>query len=101
MEFLIYSLLTILILILAGWFTGTKEYVWGPKNDERKQLIKQKSIVQSWVTVFLALLSNLVGQYLHIGPQQMNVSPECFYLILLIVSYIVFYIFNTKQMSAS
>ena len=76
----------------------------GPNDDERKKVIKQKSIVQSWTTIFLFLLTNFLFDLFNLQDESLSDStffiPELFYLIILVVSYFIFLIINNKKMSA-
>jgi hypothetical protein len=104
MKFLISIITVLLFIIIIGFFTGSKEFIVGPNDDERKKLIKQKSIVQSWATILLFLLTNFLFDLFNLYDERLSdtafVFPELFYLIILIVSYFIFLVINNKKMSA-
>ncbi|SET16307.1 hypothetical protein SAMN05421676_10389 [Salinibacillus kushneri] len=101
---LIYIVIPILWMLIIGWFTGSKAFFFGPKDDERKQSIKQKTIIQSWATLFLFLLTNFLFDLFDLRDARLDqvefVYPELLYLLILVLSYVVFYWINTKKMSA-
>ncbi|MFS0824738.1 hypothetical protein [Bacillus sp. 1P02SD] len=105
MNFIITLVIVPLIfIIIIGYFTGSKEFILGPNDDERKKLIKQKSIVQSWATIFLFLLTNFLFDLFNLQDERLSeinfVFPELFYLIILVVSYFIYLVINNKKMSA-
>ncbi|MFD3446691.1 hypothetical protein ACFDTO_19015 [Microbacteriaceae bacterium 4G12] len=93
-----------IFFVAVGWFTGSKEYIFAPNDDERKRSIKQKAIIQSWITVLLFLFSNLVMDLFQLRDARLNEIPlkypELSYLIVAVVSYFIFYIINSRRMSA-
>ncbi|QST00028.1 hypothetical protein IMZ31_18545 [Pontibacillus sp. ALD_SL1] len=104
MEFvLIYIIIPIIWILVIGWLTGSRDFFFGPKDDERKQSIKQKAVIQSWATLFLFLLTNFLFDVLipdgRLGGGGL-IYPELFYLTILFLSYVVFYLLNMKKMSA-
>ena len=102
--FITLVIVPLVFIIIIGYFTGSKEFILGPNDDERKKSIKQKSIVQSWVTIFLFLLTNFLFDLFNLQDERLSditfVFPELFYLIILVVSYIIFLVINNKKMSA-
>ena len=102
--FITLVIVPLVFIIIIGYFTGSKEFILGPNDDERKKSIKQKSIVQSWVTIFLFLLTNFLFDLFNLQDERLSditfVFPELFYLIILVVSYIIFFVINNKKMSA-
>lgn len=99
----IYIVIPIIYMVIIGWLTGSRDFFFGPKDDERKQKIKQKAVLQSWATVFLFLLTNLLFD-VFIWDSRFSgegfVHPELFYLVILFLSYGLFYLLNAKKMSA-
>lgn len=97
-------IIPLVFILIIGYFTGSKEFITGPNDDERKKVIKQKSIVQSWITIFLFLLTNFLYDLFNLQNERLSDStffiPELFYLIILVVSYFIFFIINNKKMSA-
>lgn len=102
--FIMFVVVPLVFIIIIGYFTGSKEFIVGPNDDERKKLIKQKSIVQSWATILLFLLTNFLFDFFNLYDERLSdttfVFPELFYLIILIVSYFIFLVINNKKMSA-
>ncbi|NGP45575.1 hypothetical protein G4V62_11655 [Bacillaceae bacterium SIJ1] len=98
-----YLIIPIIWMVIVGWFTGNKGLLfksYQPDDDERKQLIKQKAIVQSWSTLLLVLLLNTVLKLLNIGTtMEGQIYPELFYVVILLGSYVVFYLVNFRKMS--
>ncbi|ASF40676.1 hypothetical protein CEH05_16555 [Halobacillus halophilus] len=91
-------------LAVVGWLSGSKDFIFKPKEDERKEWIKQKAVVQSWATLILFLLSNFLFDFFNVGDPRLEgfkmQYPELFYLAILLVSYIIFYIMNGRKVSA-
>ena len=104
MNLLISFLILLVFISTIGYFTGNKEFIVGPSDDERKKLIKQKSIVQSWATIFLFLLTNFLYDLFNLRDDRLSdtdfIFPELLYLIILVVSYFIFLVINNKKMSA-
>lgn len=102
MKFIISLLIVLIFIVIIGFFTGSKEYIMGPNNDERKKAIKQKSIVQSWSTLFLFLLSNFLYDLFNLTDSRLPdfAFPELFYLGVLVVSYFIYLKINNRKMSA-
>ncbi|MBU8790547.1 hypothetical protein [Oceanobacillus caeni] len=102
----IFFMLIILLVYISiiGYFTGSKDYFLGPNDDERKKVIKQKSVVQSWSTILLFLLTNFLFDLFNLHDERLSeapfVFPELFYLIILILSYFIFLLINSRKMSA-
>lgn len=106
MKFIIiFIVVPILWMAIVGFFTGNKDYFLGSNDDERKRSIKQKSVVQSWSTVLLFLLTNFLYDYFNLFDERLAdvavVYPELLYLIILVVSYFIFYVINNRKMSAN
>ena len=86
------------IFLIVGWFTGTKEYGGAEtKDDERSQLIKQKSIVSSWIFLLIILIGNVVYDFVGSGPLRFN-HLSLAYLLLLIISYFVYFWYYSRRM---
>ena len=105
MTFFISIVIILVFIGIIGYFTGNKEsFGVGPNNDERKKFIKQKSIVQSWATILLFLLTNFLWDFFNLYDERLFdttiVYPELLYLSILIISYFIFLIINNKKMSA-
>lgn len=102
MKFIISLLIVLIFIVFIGFSKGSKEYIIGPNNDERKKVIKQKSIVQSWSTLFLFLLSNFLYDLFNLTDSRLPgfAFPELFYLGVLVISYFVYLKINNKKMSA-
>lgn len=102
--FITLVVVPLVFIIIIGYFTGSKEFILGPNDDERKKLIKQKSIVQSWATIFLFLLANFLFDLFNLQDERLSdipfAFPELFYLIILVMSYFIFLVINNKKMSA-
>ncbi|WP_156849224.1 hypothetical protein [Marinilactibacillus sp. 15R] len=45
MKFIISLLIVLIFIVFIGLSKGSREYIIGPNNDERRKAIKQKSIV--------------------------------------------------------
>ncbi len=101
---LIYIAIPIVWMLIVGWLTGSNEFFFGPKDDERKQSIKQKAVIQSWATLFLFLFTNFLFDLFDLGDARLDqvefVYPELFYITILVLSYFVFYLVNARKMSA-
>ncbi|GEL66609.1 hypothetical protein MPS01_07640 [Marinilactibacillus psychrotolerans] len=100
---IVISIISVLIFIgFYGFSTGSKKYIIGPNDDERKRTIKQKSIIQSWSTLFIFLLSNFLYDLFNLRDSRLSAIkfPELFYLIVLVVSYFIFLRINNRKMSA-
>lgn len=105
MDFVLTLLvIPVIWMLIIGWLTGSKEFFFGPEDDERKQSIKQKAVLQSWATLFLFLLTNFLWDIFDLKDARLEhvefVYPELVYLIILVLSYFVFYFIHTKKMSA-
>ncbi|ALC83716.1 MULTISPECIES: hypothetical protein [Bacillus] len=104
MNLLLFFLIPLLSIAITAWCTGSKEYGFGPNDDERKQKIKQKSVVQSWSALVLFFITNFLIDLFHLRDERLQdipfLYPELLYLIILITSYFLFYIINTRKMSA-
>jgi 4-amino-4-deoxy-L-arabinose transferase-like glycosyltransferase len=103
---MLYLIIPILWLFIVSRFTGSKDYVFQTNDDERKQKIKQKAIVQSWVTLVLFFLTNFLLNFFHLNDDKRleNVTlvyPELLYLLVAIVSYFIFLVINNRKMSAN
>ncbi|WP_100332624.1 hypothetical protein [Bacillus xiapuensis] len=101
---LAYIVIPIMWILIVGWLTGSSEFLFGPKDDERMKTIKQKAVIQSWATLFLFLLTNFLFDLFDLKDARLDqvefVYPELIYIIILVLSYFVFYWINTKKMSA-
>lgn len=105
MSILLTNLVVPIIwLVVIGWLSGSKEFIFKPKEDERKEWIKQKAVVQSWATVILFLLSNFLFDFFEVGDPRLEGMktqyPELFYLVVLLLSYYIFYFMNSRKVSA-
>ncbi|MFQ3545017.1 hypothetical protein Q7A53_13120 [Halobacillus rhizosphaerae] len=102
--FLTYLIVPIVWLVIVGWLSGSKEFIFKPKEDERKEWIKQRAVIQSWATLILFMLSNFLFDYFNVGDPRLDgiktQYPELFYLAVLLLSYCVFYIINGRKVSA-
>ncbi len=102
--FLTNLVVPLIWLAVVGWLSGSKDFLFKPKEDERKEWIKQKAVVQSWATLILFLLSNFLFDFFNVGDPRLEgfqmQYPELFYLAILLVSYIIFYIINGRKVSA-
>lgn len=100
----VFLIIPLLFMMIVGYFTGSKDYFLGPNADERQKSIKHKSVVQSWSTVLLFLLTNFIFDFLNLDDERLAdvpfVYPELFYLMILVVSYFVFLVVNNRKMSA-
>lgn len=97
-------IIPIVCIVMIGFFTGNNESYVGPHDDERKKAIKQKSIVQSWTTILLFLLTNFLLDLFNLHDERLSdtsfVFPELLYFIILVVSYFIFLFINNRKMSA-
>ncbi|WP_035531175.1 hypothetical protein [Halobacillus kuroshimensis] len=88
---------------IVGVLSGSQEFIFKPKEDERKQWIKQKAVIQSWSTIILFMLANLLFEFFNGGdPRLEGIKtnyPELFYLTILFLSYCVFYFINSRKVS--
>ncbi|MGM7634662.1 hypothetical protein [Bacillus sp. Hm123] len=100
----IYLLVPIVWVLIISWFTGRKEYMFQSNDDERKQHIKQKAIVQSWTALILFFLTNFFIDFFHLHDERLDevpfVFPELLYLLIALFSYFIFFFINNKKMSA-
>src|SRR5690625_1032877 len=88
MKILIPFVVGVAIYFMIGLFTGSEEYGGAPvKDDERKQLIKQKAIVNSWVLLLIFLSINFTFDFFNLHDSRLEgipfVYPELFYLIII------------------
>lgn len=99
--FITFIIVPLVFIVIVSYFTGSKDL---PNDDERKKIIKQKSIVQSWMTILLFLLTNFFYDLFNLYDERISdssfVFPELFYLIILVVSYFIFLLINNRKMSA-
>ncbi len=103
MQFFIQVLVIALWVASIGWITGKKEYPVGPNDDERKKMIKDRSMIQSWLTLLLFLLTNFLFDRFNINedvPSLSSANLELFYLIVALISYFIFYLINSRKLSA-
>jgi hypothetical protein len=103
MQLLVQLIVILLWIVSIGWITGKKSYPIGPNDDERKQSIKSKSIIQSWTTLLLFLVTNYLFGVFNVNEPSGSISStnlELFYIILALVTYFIFYFVNSKKMSA-
>ncbi|MFC0090218.1 hypothetical protein ACFFJI_04915 [Allobacillus sp. GCM10007491] len=100
-EWVVIFLVGLILFWVIGWLTGDKTY--GAKDDERSELIKHKAIVGSWTFIFAVFIINIIFDFFNLrtGPLKSFGQPELFYLIVLIGSYIVFYIINRRRLSSN
>ncbi|WHY77299.1 hypothetical protein QNH20_25040 [Neobacillus sp. WH10] len=105
MKWIFYLIIPILWLFVVSWFTGSKDYVFQTNDDERKQKIKQKAIVQSWTTLILFFITNFLLNFFHLNDKRLDnvplVYPEVDYFLVAVVSYFIFFIINNRKMSAN
>ncbi|WP_270181135.1 hypothetical protein [Alkalihalobacillus sp. CinArs1] len=103
MEFLVITIAVVFVVLTIGLITGKKEFGVGPNDDERKRAIKNKSITQSWMTLVLFLLINFLTDLFNVNKEVAELSSanlELFYIVIAILSYLLFYVINSKKMSA-
>lgn len=103
MQLLIQGVVVIIWIFLAGFLTGNRDYPFGKSDDERKREIKKRSITQSWLTVLLFLVINVLYGLFNVrgGVTEIsNTNLELFYIGIAILSYIMFYGINSRKMSA-
>ncbi|WP_270181173.1 hypothetical protein [Alkalihalobacillus sp. CinArs1] len=103
MELLIQGIVVVIWIFLAGFLTGKRDYPFGKSDDERKREIKKRSITQSWLTVLLFLVINVLYGFFNIrggATELSNTSLELFYIGIAVLSYMMFYGINSKKMSA-
>ncbi|WP_231378686.1 hypothetical protein [Virgibacillus sp. CM-4] len=93
----------LVIFLIIGWFTGNKEY--GAKDDERSQLIKQRAIVGSWIFLLIMLVINIIFNFFGLRTGLLKGAPfnhpEIFYLIILVVSYFIYYRIYSRRLSSN
>lgn len=101
-EWGVMLVLGIIMFFVIDWVTGEGLIFSGRNQDERKQMIKRKSIVSSWLALLILFVANFVRDYFHLGPVSTLPLkyPEGFYLIVALVSFFVFYAFNSWKMKA-
>lgn len=94
----------LIIFFIIGRFTGTEEYGGiNTKDDERSRFIKQKAIVSSWVLLLMLLFINFVFDFFNLnqrGIKQLE-YPELLYLLVLVVSYFVYYLIYSRRLSSN
>lgn len=101
-SYLVIVLLAIILFFIIGWFTGNDEYGAGSKDDERSQFIKRKAIVSSWILLSGFLFVNFVFDYFNLHRVETKQDyPELFYLVLLVVSYFVYYWIYNRRFSTN
>ncbi|QWC22533.1 hypothetical protein KJK41_20135 [Bacillus haikouensis] len=103
MQLFVQLIVILLWIVSIGWITGKKSYPIGPNDDERKRSIKSKSIIQSWTTLLLFLVTNYLFGVFNINEPAGSISEtnlELFYIILALITYFIFYLVNSKKMSA-
>lgn len=104
-SLILYFIVPILWLLIVSWFTGSKDYVFKTNDDERQQQIKQKAVVQSWATLILLFLTNFLLDVFQLRDERLAdvpfVFPELLYLLVAVMSYFVFFMINTRKMSAA
>ncbi|WP_175990136.1 hypothetical protein [Bacillus sp. Marseille-Q1617] len=103
MQLLVQLIVILLWIVSIGWITGKKSYPIGPNDDERKRSIKSKSIIQSWTTLLLFLVTNYLFGVFNVNEPEVSMSDtnlELFYIILALITYFIFYLINSKKMSA-
>ncbi|MCP3028521.1 hypothetical protein [Halobacillus sp. A5] len=96
-------IIPIIWLVVVGWFTGKKDYIFKRNDDKNKQRIKQKAVVQSWAVLLLFLLTNFLFDVFNLGDPRLNgeaLYPELFYLVVVVLSYFFFYFLNLKRAGA-
>lgn len=101
----VFALLVgLIIFFIIGRFTGTEEYGGiNTKDDERSRFIKQKAIVSSWVLLLMLLFVSFVFDFFNLnqrGIKQME-YPELLYLLVLVVSYFVYYWIYSRRLSSN
>ncbi|MCO7127390.1 hypothetical protein NIE88_16600 [Sporolactobacillus shoreicorticis] len=74
---------------MIGWLTGEERAFSGRHQDERKQIIKQKLMVSSWLVFPMLFAANFVRDYFHLGPGLMLPLRylEGFYLVWALISF--------------
>lgn len=101
-SYLVIVLLAIILFFVIGRFTGNDEYGSGSKDDERSQFIKQKAIVSSWVLLVGFLMVNFVFDLFNLQRVETTLKyPELFYLVLLVVSYFIYYWIYSRRFSTN
>jgi hypothetical protein len=103
MQFFVQLIVILLWVVSIGWITGKKSYPIGPNDDDRKRSIKSKSIIQSWTTLLLFLVTNYLFGVFKVNESVGNIEStnlELFYIILALVTYFIFYVVNSRKMSA-
>ncbi|WP_079479075.1 hypothetical protein [Halobacillus salinus] len=103
--FLTYIAVPIIWLVVVGWLSGSEGFIFKPKENARKERIKQKAVIQSWATVILFMLTNFLFDIFHVGdPRLEGVTtqyPELFYLVILFLSYFFFYFINGRKVKVA
>jgi hypothetical protein len=102
LEWGVYLILGLIMFFVIDWVTGDGLVFSGRNQDERKQMIKRKSIVSSWLALLILFVANFVRDYFHLGAvSELPLKhPEGFYLIVALVSFFIFYAFNSWKMRA-
>ncbi|MFC7319794.1 hypothetical protein [Halobacillus campisalis] len=96
----------IIIFLFIGRFTGSEEFGGVNKSDdERSQYIKQKAIVGSWTFLLIVFFMNIVFNFLDLRTGFLKNAPfnhpELFYLLLLVGSYVVYYLIYSRRLSGN
>ncbi|MFD0769281.1 phosphoglycerate mutase [Bacillus sp. CGMCC 1.60114] len=111
MSILIYGIAVMLWFVIVGWLTSDKSMAPWIKDDERVTVIKYKTIVQSWSTVFLFCISTSLTKRLGMSAEQwpylqnpiasvLKEYVQIQILVLLVVTYVLFYIVNSRKLNA-
>ncbi|WP_037562592.1 hypothetical protein [Sporolactobacillus terrae] len=102
LEWSVYAFLGIIMFFVIDWVTGDGSVFSGRNQDERTQMIKKKSIVSSWLVLLLLFVSNFARHAFHLGPilDKPLRNPEGFYLAAALLSYFIFYAYNSWKMKA-
>lgn len=97
-----------IIFLIVGWFTGSKEFGGVETNDdERSILIKQKATGGSWTFMLGLFIFSVVYDFFDLSKGALkNVPfahehPSLIYLIILVVSYFVFYWIYSRRLSSN
>lgn len=103
-KWIVSLVIGLVIFFIIGWVTGTEEYGGiKTKDDERLQLIKQKSIVSSWLMLLGIFVVNFVFDFFHLSDKRLAdvqfQNPELLYLLIAILSYVVFFWIYSRRMS--
>lgn len=100
-HWFIYAILGIFFVLISDWLSGNGLFFSGQNADERKKAIKQKAIVQSWLSLILLFAIDIMQNHFFTDSRySFNVYYPIFYIIMAFLTFFIFFIYNSIKMSA-